>query len=138
MTTQYEAIIEAFRVLGGIRNKHEIADWVNKRYGASWKDFGTVMADMVPVSIGGNKSSLIPIDFRVLQRVERGNYSLIHNVTQLPEPISEGTTIKSVKSRTDFHAEQLAQTNYIIYGPVEQQTIEVFSNKRLPYEPKGC
>lgn len=55
--TQPQAIIEAFKALGGTRNKHEIEGWVSQKYGDTWKDCGTPMADMVPISRGGNKSS---------------------------------------------------------------------------------
>jgi hypothetical protein len=78
MLTQCEAIIEAFITLGGIHNKQEKSEWVTNKYGAKWKDFGTPMADMVPVSYGGNKSSLVPSEFRVLQRISLGKYALVH------------------------------------------------------------
>ena len=77
MITQNEAIIEAFKELGGVRTKEEIATWVNNKYGTKWKDFSTPLADMVPESRGGNKSSLVPEYFRVLERVERGKYRLV-------------------------------------------------------------
>jgi hypothetical protein len=80
MLTQSEAIIEAFRALGGIRKSSEIEEWVLDKYGARWKDFGTLMADMVPVSHGGNNTSNESDYFRVLQRVSRGNYRLIKEV----------------------------------------------------------
>lgn len=50
---------------------------MNKKYPSKWKDFGTMLADMVPVSHGGNNSSTVPEYFRVLKRVERGKYCLI-------------------------------------------------------------
>lgn len=79
MITQCEAIIEAFKELGGVRTHHEIAEWVNKKYGPNWKDFRTPLADMVAVSKGGNQSSTVPDYFRVLERVERGNYRLLND-----------------------------------------------------------
>jgi hypothetical protein len=58
-----EAIIAAFETLGGERTIKEIKDWVYVRYGDRWKDIATSMADMVPVSQGGNESSRIPVDY---------------------------------------------------------------------------
>lgn len=77
MKTQCEAIIEAFRTLEGERSIKEIEDWVNRRYGLKWKDFGTTMADMVPSSEKGNKTSETPSYYQVLTRVSRGKYLLI-------------------------------------------------------------
>ena len=77
MITQSEAMIEAFKTLGGERSIKEIEDWVNKTYGPRWKNFSTPIADMVPESKGGNKSSLIPDYFRVLERGGRGRYRLL-------------------------------------------------------------
>lgn len=37
MVTQCEAIIDAFKDLGGVRTKQEIENWVNNTYGAKWK-----------------------------------------------------------------------------------------------------
>ncbi|RXI96295.1 hypothetical protein DS745_21430 [Anaerobacillus alkaliphilus] len=79
MITQCEAIIEAFKELGGVQTHQEIANWVNKKYGPKWKDFSTPLADMVPVAKGGNKSSTVPDYFRVLERVERGKYRLLND-----------------------------------------------------------
>jgi len=78
LMSQNEAIIEAFQALGGIRGIAEITSWINERYGNQWKGFGTVMADMVPRSHGGNASSLEPKHFRVLERVKRGKYRLLN------------------------------------------------------------
>lgn len=75
--TQVDAIISAFQILGGERPIREIEDWVKRTYGYKWKDFGTRMADMVPKSHGGNNSSTIPDNQRVLARVNRGIYILI-------------------------------------------------------------
>lgn len=75
--TQPEAIIEAFKALGGTRNKYEIDAWVKRKYGDVWKDFGTSMADMVPLSHGGNSSSNVSDGFRVLERVSPGEYRML-------------------------------------------------------------
>jgi len=75
--TQNEAIIQAFRALGGIRGIAEITSWINERYGDQWKSCGTAMADMVPKSHDGNVSSLQPVHLRVLERVSRGKYRLL-------------------------------------------------------------
>lgn len=75
--TQCEAIIEAFKDLGGIRNQYEIKAWVERKYGSIWKDYGTCMADMVPKSCGGNSSSTVPEKYRILERVSSGEYRLL-------------------------------------------------------------
>ena len=72
--TQPEAIIEAFKALGGTRNQYEIERWVSRKYGDKWKDFGTTMADMAPISRGGNKSSTVREELRVFERVALGEY----------------------------------------------------------------
>ena len=74
--TQQEAIIEAFEALGGTRNKFEIEGWVSQKYGDVWKDYGTPMADMVPISRGGNNSSNVREELRVLERISPGEYRL--------------------------------------------------------------
>lgn len=74
--TQSDAIIEAFKALGGTRNKSEIEGWVSQEYGSVWKEFGTSMADMVPISRGGNSSSNVREELRVLERVSPGEYRL--------------------------------------------------------------
>lgn len=75
---QTEVIIEAFLALGGIRSISEIKSWVDDKYGPNkWKDFGTTMSDMVPQILGGNQTSTVPEDMRILERVDRGYYCLI-------------------------------------------------------------
>lgn len=64
MLSQSEAIIEAFEAMGGARTAQEIKYWVEKKYGQRWKDYSTCMADMVPISLGGNISSTVPDYFR--------------------------------------------------------------------------
>lgn len=80
MLSQSEAIIEAFKALGGVRTANEIRVWVNKSYGDKWKDYSTIMADMVPLSLGGNNSSTVPEYFQVLKRDSRGKYCLVAEV----------------------------------------------------------
>lgn len=75
--TQAEAIIAAFQKLGGERTIKEIEECVTVTYKYRWKDFGTRLADMVPLSRGGNKSSSVPDNFRILERISRGTYRLI-------------------------------------------------------------
>lgn len=78
--TQAEAVIEAYKVLGGCRHYSEIASWVNTRtslYGRKWSDFNTCMADMVPLSHGGNPTSTKMKSIRILKRCEPGVYCLI-------------------------------------------------------------
>jgi len=93
-------IIEAFRVLGGRRSIREIEDWVTKRHGARWasSSFSTTMADMVPEALGGNRSSLIPDDRRILRRVSRGVYSLASDTERLDtrlKPVYESADMVS-------------------------------------------
>jgi len=73
-----DVIIESFRDLGGSRRISEIEDWIVSRYGARWSSssISTALADMVPRRAGGNPSSLIPEEKRVLSRVARGIYAL--------------------------------------------------------------
>lgn len=79
MVTQNEAIIEAFRAMGGIRTAQEIKNWVESKHGTRWKDYSTPLADMVSRQHGGNQSSTVPDYFRVLKRVSIGKYSLIQD-----------------------------------------------------------
>lgn len=75
--TQTEAIIEAFKALGGTRNQYEIRSWVIEKYGDVWKDFSASMADMVLIFRGGNSSSNVREELRVLERVSTGEYRLL-------------------------------------------------------------
>lgn len=80
MVTQAEAIIKAFEELGGCRHYKEISSWVDAKsriLGRKWVDFGTCMADMVPVSHKGNLSSNVNEFNRVLERCGSGKYRLI-------------------------------------------------------------
>lgn len=77
MKTQHQVIIEALQALGGSRRIAEIEAWVRAKYGAQWKNFSTPLADMVPVRLGGNQSSTIPGEFRVLARTDRRIYRLV-------------------------------------------------------------
>lgn len=98
---QAEAVIEAFKVLGGCRHFSEIASWVNTRihlFGRKWSDFGTCMADMVPLSHGGNPTSTKKKSVRVLKRCEPGVYCLItkqKNQTPLVERRAQPSEIES-------------------------------------------
>ncbi|MFY2158279.1 hypothetical protein ACOSZF_22045 [Cytobacillus firmus] len=76
MLTQYEAIIQAFEHLGKPTTIREMEEYIRKKHGDVWKDFGTVLADMVSPTHGGNHSSKIPNQYRILKRVSRGKYSL--------------------------------------------------------------
>jgi hypothetical protein len=72
----YEAIIEALEILGGEATIKEIDDLINKKHPHMWKPAGTALADMVPKSYGGNVSSTIKEEFRVLERISPGRYRL--------------------------------------------------------------
>jgi len=67
-----EAIIEALNSLGGCGTISDVNEYILTKYGKKWKDIGTAMADMCPDS----KSSLYPLEDRVLKRVGRGKYCL--------------------------------------------------------------
>jgi len=75
--TQADAVIEAFKALGGDRTISEIENWVTRKHGVRWKDYGTCMADMVPEELDGNRTSNIPIEKRVLRKLDRGVYTLM-------------------------------------------------------------
>lgn len=97
MTTQAEAIIEAFKALKGIRTIKEIKDWVDsksEKYGRKWKDFRTGMADMVPQSHSGNSSSNVSEKLRVLERMgsrRSGRYRLLNKeYSRIHEDILKG------------------------------------------------
>jgi hypothetical protein len=62
---QYEAIIEAFNVLGGTRSVTEIKNWVTSTYGFMWKDFYVLMLQMA----SNRLNSSIPEKYRVLSKV---------------------------------------------------------------------
>ncbi|MEH7346575.1 hypothetical protein V7122_22260 [Bacillus sp. JJ1532] len=72
-----EAIILALVSLGEECSIQEIREWIEKRYPNTWKDVSTALADMVPVSFGGNSSSTTQEEYRILERVSRGYYRLI-------------------------------------------------------------
>lgn len=95
------------------------------------------MADMVPVSNGGNRSSAVPDRYRILQRVSRGVYAL-------NEKCESSSHIKNIERQkpsyipleksTDIQSNNLMyKVNYV----PEENSLEVFSTKRLPFEPKG-
>ena len=62
---QYEAIIEAFNVLGGTRSVTEIKNWVIDKYGFRWKNFYVLMLQMA----SNRLNSSIPEKYRVLCKV---------------------------------------------------------------------
>ena len=75
----YHAIILALDELGGEGTIKEVSDWINTKYPNTWKDTGTSMADMVSKSLGGNSSSNVSEEYRVLERVSPGRYRLFSN-----------------------------------------------------------
>ncbi|MEW9053961.1 MAG: hypothetical protein AB2392_22600 [Neobacillus sp.] len=72
----HHAILLALEDLGGEGTIKEVTKWIEKEYPNTWKDIGTALADMVPVSRGGNVTSTVSDEYRVLERVERGRYAL--------------------------------------------------------------
>jgi len=113
LVTQYEAIIEAFEVLGGERTIKEIQRWVSAKYGFRWKDFGTAMADMVPISLGGNVTSQAPEKVRVLKRVARGKYGLIRkHEKQLNKSLQETSRTPTPRHLFNFQHSPSAQIKF--------------------------
>lgn len=142
MITQPKAIIEAFLALGGVRTKQEITAWVKKTYGPRWKDFGTVLADMVPESHGGKPSSTVASKNRCLMRVSLGKYCLIskekERTERQQEPIPCSRKLKPfklVEKNRESHQSNIRK-NFIITSK-DKNTIELYSTERLPFEPKG-
>lgn len=76
MTTLYEAIIDRLKHFGKDCTIEEVKDYIRRNYSRNWSDIGTTMADMVPEEDGGNSSSNVPTEYRVLKRVSRGIYTL--------------------------------------------------------------
>jgi hypothetical protein len=74
---QNEAIIWALIDLGGEGTIQEVREWLDEKYPNMWKDVGTALADMVPEQLGGNSSSTVSDEYRVLERVARGKYRLL-------------------------------------------------------------
>ena len=60
--TQADAVIEAFKALGGDRSISVIENQVIRKYGARMVDYGTCMADMVHTELTSNRSSNVPIE----------------------------------------------------------------------------
>lgn len=135
MSTHHEAIIKAFKELGGERTIREICDWVRGKYGDKWKDFGIRMADMVPQEMGGNPTSTVKEEFRILRRVSRGKYSLI--VEKLPKEKHQKVRKQFTSSNHSEKASQVSsQTDRFVIMP-RSDSVRVWSTERLPFEPKG-
>ncbi|MCP1190833.1 hypothetical protein NKR17_17445 [Priestia flexa] len=79
MLTQYEAIIQAFEHLRKPTTIREMEEYISQKHGDAWKDIGTVLEDMVSTAHGGNHSSKVPNEYRVLKRISRGQYALLKN-----------------------------------------------------------
>jgi hypothetical protein len=78
-----QAIILALDDLGGEGTIKEVNEWIQKKYPNTWKDVGTSLADMVPKSLGGNSSSTVSDEYRVLERISPGKYRLYQNKGRL-------------------------------------------------------
>lgn len=74
---QNEAIICVLIDLGGEATIKEVQAWLDEQYPYTWKDSGTALADMIPLSHGGNSSSTVKEEYRVLERVSRGRYRFL-------------------------------------------------------------
>lgn len=76
----YQAIILALDELGGKGTIRQVNDWINTNYPNKWKDAGTALADMVPKSLGGNRSSNVSDEYQILERVSPGRYRLFQKM----------------------------------------------------------
>jgi len=136
VSTQHEAIIEAFKELGGSRTIEEIRDWVRGIYGDKWKDFGTRMADMVPLELGGKPSSNVQDEFRVFRRVSKGKYSLIVEKVPHEKHPNIRQTLKSSMNRSEEASQASSHPDLYVILP-RTDSVRVWSAERLPFEPKG-
>lgn len=75
--SQREAVLRSIKAFGGTAKPQQVADYAKKTWGLDIKACGTVMADMVHPSHGGNTSSTVPLPFRKLKKTGRGEYSLL-------------------------------------------------------------
>lgn len=131
-----EVIITAFKTLGGEREIREIREWIYANYEEEWSDISTTMADMVPVSQGGNKSSRIRDEYRVLKRVSRGRYCLLEsNSNRVNLQVSKSDNKQPVKVIQNAYRNPKEKLNY--YTKSSNDAVEIYSLKRLPFEPKG-
>ncbi|MCM3768761.1 hypothetical protein M3234_28230 [Neobacillus niacini] len=65
----YQAIILALDSLGGEGTIREVNESIQTKYPNKWRDAGTAMADMAPESLGGNCSSNVSDEYRILESV---------------------------------------------------------------------
>jgi hypothetical protein len=79
----YQASILALDNLGGEGTIKEVSNWIQTRYPNTWRDVGTTLADMVPKSLGGNSSSTVSEEYRVLERVSPGRYRLYQRTVKV-------------------------------------------------------
>ncbi|OLS33873.1 hypothetical protein [Bacillus sp. MRMR6] len=133
-----QAIISAFAALGGERSIREIKDWIEARFGDRWKDIGTCMADMVSVSHGGSGSSQLDVKYRVLKKVSRGKYCLINNNSNREDSRIVNSDIKECIQEiyNEDNQQSVYHSNYF-FSLSNDNILEVYTSKRLPYEPKG-
>lgn len=73
---QRDAVLLALRALGGSARAAEITAHARAAWNLEIKDCGTVLADMLATSQGGNSSSSVPTHLRILRRIGRGLYGL--------------------------------------------------------------
>jgi hypothetical protein len=125
--TQTEVIIEAFHALQGVRSVAEIREWVNKKSGNKWRDFATAMADMVPVYYGGNNSSHVSNQLRVLMKVDKGKYCLISKGIAHNEHLAKFqwnvTVVNHTVHQTNWNL------NYPTYNANYNEGIYIFINQ---------
>ncbi|SFL57917.1 hypothetical protein SAMN04487943_102302 [Gracilibacillus orientalis] len=73
----HEAILKCFMDKQKPMTIQEVDIYISRQYKQKWKDVGTTLADMVPISYGGNTTSTVPDEYRKLKRLTRGTYTLI-------------------------------------------------------------
>jgi hypothetical protein len=82
MESQYESLRSyniSTRIVSGEASIDQVDHLINKKYPDMWKSASTTKADMVPKSRGGNISSTVKEEYRILERVSPGRYRLIQS-----------------------------------------------------------
>ena len=73
--TVRQVILNAMKELGGEATIQEVTSFIHKKYGDV--NASTISTDMSDLSINGPRSSLYPMNKRILKRVARGRYRLL-------------------------------------------------------------
>jgi len=100
---QREAVLAALKLLGGTGTIAEVEKIAMNKWRMYIKSCGTVMADMVSLEHGGNKSSSVPEYLRILKRIGRGVYSISTDKKTIRK-ISDENSI--LKNRIEDHPQE--------------------------------